>query len=102
MMGFFRVLTVCMSIVSMYVVSSCNKEVKTGSEEPSATVRPRETLFTLLSSQQTNIDFKNTLVEGLNTNILMYEYFYNGGGVAAGDVNNDGLTGHLFFIQHEE
>ena len=95
-MRFFRVLTVCMSIVSMYVVSSCNKEVKTGSEEPSATVRPRETLFTLLSSQQTNIDFKNTLVEGLNTNILMYEYFYNGGGVAAGDVNNDGLTDIYF------
>jgi hypothetical protein len=96
MMRFFRVLTVGMSIVSMYLVSSCKEEVKTGSEEPSATARPREPLFTLLSPQQTNIDFKNTLVEGPNTNILMYEYFYNGGGVAAGDVNNDGLTDIYF------
>ena len=47
-------------------------------------------LFKLLSPEQTNISFKNTLIEGLNTNILMYEYFYNGGGVACGDFNRDG------------
>ncbi|MDR6196765.1 VCBS repeat-containing protein [Siphonobacter sp. SORGH_AS_0500] len=47
-------------------------------------------LFKELSTDQTHIDFSNTLSEGLNTNILMYEYFYNGGGVAVGDLNNDG------------
>lgn len=47
-------------------------------------------LFTLLDPSKTNISFQNTLTEGLNTNILMYEYFYNGGGIAAGDFNNDG------------
>ncbi|WKN33910.1 VCBS repeat-containing protein [Porifericola rhodea] len=47
-------------------------------------------LFSLLSPQQTNIDFNNQLTEGLNTNVMAYEYFYNGGGVAVGDVNNDG------------
>lgn len=46
-------------------------------------------LFSLLPADQTNIDFQNTLTEGLNTNILMYEYFYNGGGVATGDLNGD-------------
>lgn len=53
-------------------------------------------LFTLLGTEETNISFQNTLTEGLNTNILMYEYFYNGGGVAAGDFNNDGLIDIYF------
>lgn len=53
-------------------------------------------LFTLLSPEQTHVDFSNTLTEGLNTNILLYEYFYNGAGVAAGDMNGDGLT-DLYF-----
>lgn len=47
-------------------------------------------LFTLLYPSKTNITFQNELTEGLNTNILMYEYFYNGGGVAAADFNGDG------------
>ena len=53
-------------------------------------------LFTLLPPEQTHVDFSNTLTEGLNTNVLMYEYFYNGGGVATGDLNGDGLP-DLYF-----
>ncbi|WP_317175616.1 hypothetical protein [Adhaeribacter swui] len=41
-------------------------------------------LFTLLPPEKTGVTFANTLTEGLNTNVLMYEYFYNGGGVAVG------------------
>ncbi len=55
-----------------------------------------ETLFRLLPPAATNISFSNTLTEGLNTNVLIYEYFYNGGGVAAGDLNGDGLD-DLYF-----
>ncbi len=61
------------------------------SSEKDATSSASSSLFTLLPVDSTHISFANTLDEGLNTNVLMYEYFYNGGGVAIGDVNNDGL-----------
>ncbi|SKC87418.1 VCBS repeat-containing protein [Ohtaekwangia koreensis] len=64
-------------------------------ETPSAPP-PAETLFKLLPPAVTHIDFSNTLTEAFNTNVLIYEYFYNGGGVAAGDINGDGLD-DLYF-----
>jgi enediyne biosynthesis protein E4 len=60
-----------------------------------------EPLFKLLNTDQTNVTFQNTLTEGPNTNILMYEYFYNGGGVAAGDFNNDGYQ-DIYFTSNME
>ncbi|GAB3645648.1 VCBS repeat-containing protein [Echinicola sediminis] len=54
------------------------------------------TLFNLLDPDKTKITFQNTLTEGLNTNVLMYEYFYNGGGVAIGDLNGDELEDIYF------
>ncbi|SEJ21762.1 Repeat domain-containing protein [Dyadobacter sp. SG02] len=53
-------------------------------------------LFVLLSPDETGVHFNNRLHEDDQLNILTYEYFYNGGGVGAGDINNDGLT-DLFF-----
>jgi enediyne biosynthesis protein E4 len=56
----------------------------------------QEKLFTLLPSKHTKIDFNNEIKETGAQNVLAYEYFYNGGGVAIGDVNNDGLQ-DIFF-----
>lgn len=52
--------------------------------------------FEKLSPKKTGIQFKNLLKEDEKNNILRYEYFYNGGGVAVGDLNNDGLD-DIFF-----
>jgi hypothetical protein len=65
-------------------------------EENTDPASQEPTLFELLSPEKTNITFQNRIVEGLNTNVLMYEYFYNGAGVAAGDLNNDGLEDLVF------
>ncbi len=56
----------------------------------------RKTLFKQLSQDQTGVDFNNTIVETDSVNILDFENVYNGGGVAAGDFNNDGLQ-DLYF-----
>jgi hypothetical protein len=49
-------------------------------------------LFEKMGSSATGIDFINTLTEDQQHNLFAYEYFYNGTGVATGDINNDGLT----------
>jgi len=49
-------------------------------------------LFSLVPSQTSNLTFKNEIIENEKINILTYEYFHNGGGVAIGDINNDGLA----------
>jgi len=49
-------------------------------------------LFERLPASETGIHFANTLREDEKLNIITFEYFYNGGGVGLGDINNDGLV----------
>lgn len=68
----FRLLFVCC------ILNSCSE--KQGS------------LFHYIDSEKTGLDFSNDITETKDLNILDYLYFYNGGGVAVGDINNDGLA----------
>ncbi|MBS9463995.1 VCBS repeat-containing protein [Flagellimonas sp. 389] len=70
------------SVIILLLVLSCGK--KEGE------------LFSNPSAEDSGISFTNTLSESDDLNILDYLYFYNGGGVAIGDINNDGLP-DIFF-----
>lgn len=61
----------------------------------------RDYAFTLLTSEKTGLNFSNTLKPTKDFNIFNYMYFYNGGGVGAGDLNNDGLVDLCFMANQE-
>lgn len=78
--------TAALVFMTAGLLGSCrSKEEKGGSP-----------LFTLLSKEQTGVDFVNKLSFDQSFNLFKYIYFYNGSGVGAGDFNNDGLQ-DLFF-----
>ncbi|MBO9613841.1 MAG: VCBS repeat-containing protein [Dyadobacter sp.] len=64
-----------------------------------ADIRAQNTLFRFLEGKQTGIDFVNPVSETESQNVMSYEYYYNGGGVAVGDINNDGFD-DLFFTSN--
>ncbi|MFN4147055.1 MAG: VCBS repeat-containing protein [Runella sp.] len=70
-----------MMIALLTIFTSCQSEKKQ---------------FQLLDSDDTGVKFNNFVEEDTDNNVLKYGYFYNGGGVAAGDFNNDGLV-DLYF-----
>ncbi len=57
-------------------------------------------LFESMPAEKTGITFQNTLVPDYDMNAMEYNYFYNGGGVAAADFNNDGFT-DLYFTGNQ-
>lgn len=82
----------CIIASLILLLSACRNNPTT----TEALVTDTAHLFTLLPADSTQLNFSNLLAEGLNTNVLLYEYFYNGGGVAVGDINNDGLQDIYF------
>ncbi len=59
-------------------------------------LKEKTTMLELLDSEETGIFFSNDISEDLTNNVFTYTNFYNGGGVAIGDVDNDGLVDIYF------
>jgi len=60
----------------------------------------KSTVFTSIPESHSKIDFQNTVKETVGFNFLNYTYIYNGGGVAVGDINNDGLE-DIYFTSNQ-
>ena len=72
-----------LSLLLAFLMSACTEE-KT------------PTLFTAVPSETSGVDFANNLSYTEEYNPYTYRNFYNGGGIALGDINNDGLV-DLYF-----
>ncbi|MFV8373706.1 VCBS repeat-containing protein [Flavobacterium sp. LB1P71] len=73
-------------LLFIFIFSNCSKENSVN----------ENALFSQLDSTNTGINFVNEVKNGVDMNIFKYRNFYNGGGVAIGDVNNDGLSDVYF------
>src|SRR5690242_20238158 len=82
---------IVLALVLGFAVFSCSQQ-----KEQAIKSQHEKTLFTRLTSAQTGVSFINKIEDKNEFNIFRYRNFYNGGGVAIGDINNDGLP-DIFF-----
>jgi len=88
-----QITLVFLSIIP-FIFSACETS---GEEEY---VAPENPLFETLTATETGVNFKNEVEDGEEFNVLSYRNFYNGGGVAIGDINGDGLD-DLYFTANQ-
>ena len=75
----------------MYLVSACSRQDESPKQAGEAAPPSDGHLFTLLPASYTGIRFENRVDDTRELNVFTYRNFYNGGGVATGDLNGDGL-----------
>ncbi|HIP36833.1 MAG TPA: hypothetical protein EYG85_08265 [Crocinitomix sp.] len=77
-------------------IYACNSDVAKSSDKQVKATQKESMSFQTLTTKETGITFTNKIVEDETFNFFSYEYIYNGGGVAVGDINNDGLIDIYF------
>ncbi|MBU3821949.1 VCBS repeat-containing protein [Flavobacteriaceae bacterium XHP0103] len=81
-----------LSFLFLVIFYNCSNEKKNNTE-----IQVSESkIFNKLDDSKTGIEFINTLTESDTLNYFTYGYLYMGGGVAVGDINNDGLVDVYF------
>ena len=80
-------------LVFLFLLCQCKQEKATK-------INKEDALFQMMPSSQTGITFNNAVTDSKDFNVFKYRNFYNGGGVAIGDVNNDGKP-DIFFTSNE-
>ena len=88
-------------ILGLLLFGSCKKDASHSNGKIIQKTPTSGTQFSPISSKQSNVIFKNDIKEDLYFNFLNYSYIYNGGGVAVGDFNNDGLA-DLYFSANQQ
>jgi hypothetical protein len=77
-------------LISVLIFQACKSEDKS----------KEKALFEIRDSTATGVGFINQVVDNEKVNLMDYLYFYNGGGVATGDINNDGLP-DVYFVSNQ-
>ncbi|RKE92261.1 VCBS repeat-containing protein [Ichthyenterobacterium magnum] len=85
------------TLLTFLIISSCAENKK---ENLITKSKEDAKLFSLIKPTQSNITFSNNLKETYEFNFLVYPYIYIGGGVAVGDINNDGLQ-DIYFTSNQ-
>lgn len=79
-----EIISAAASIILFLIIASCKEQKK------------EHTLFREIPPEESSIFFQNSVRQDAESNVLNYPYFFNGGGVAIGDINNDGLDDIYF------
>ncbi len=82
----------CALLILSGVCPSCSGDGNDTETDSSAAAM----YFEIVPAEKSGIHFRNAITETDTFNYLSFQYMYNGGGVAVGDINNDGLSDIYF------